>query len=134
MKKDFIASRIKSSENDASLKNKSQVLEIESQKARQVKQERLQSKAIFQHVLDSISKEQQDRSERIRELQKCITNKEESVQRRIQRQRKNQEIAEAAANENKDQSELKMRENLFIQNLWDRFMKKKMENEMRNSA
>jgi hypothetical protein len=56
------------------------------------------------------------------------------VQRRIQRQRKNQEIAEAAANENKDQSELKMRENLFIQILWDRFMKKKMENEMKNSA
>jgi len=102
MKKDFIASKIKSSEHDASLKNKSSILELESQKARQVKQERLQSKAIFQHVLDSISKEQQDRSERIRELQKCITNKEESVQRRIQRQRKNQEIAEAAANENKD--------------------------------
>jgi len=94
----------------------------------------LQSKSIFQHVLDSISKEQQDRSERIRELQKCITNKEESVQRRIQRQRKNQEIAEAAANENKDQSELKMRDNLHIQNLWDKFMKKKMDNEMRNSA
>ena len=56
------------------------------------------------------------------------------MQRRIQRQRKNQEIAEAAANENKDQSELKMRENLFIQILWDRFMKKKMENEMKNSA
>ena len=27
-----------------------------------------------------------------------------------------------------------MRENLFIQILWDRFMKKKMENEMKNSA
>lgn len=27
-----------------------------------------------------------------------------------------------------------MRENLFIQNLWDKFMKKKMEHEMRNSA
>ena len=41
MKKDFIASKIKSSENDASLKNKSSILELESQKARQVKQDRL---------------------------------------------------------------------------------------------
>lgn len=27
-----------------------------------------------------------------------------------------------------------MRDNLFVQNLWDKFMKKKMENEMRNSS
>ena len=27
-----------------------------------------------------------------------------------------------------------MRDNLHIQNLWDKFMKKKMDNEMRNSA
>ena len=67
------------------------------------------------------------------ELQKCIKNKEESVQRRIERQRRNQEIAEAAANENKDSSELKMRENLYIQKLWNAFMRKKMEKEMRPS-
>ena len=34
MKKDFIASKIKSSDFDASLKNKSSILELESQKAR----------------------------------------------------------------------------------------------------
>lgn len=81
----------------------------------------------------NIEKEQKDRQERILELQKCIKNKEESVQRRIERQRRNQEIAEAAANENKDSSELKMRENLQIQKLWNAFMRKKMEKEMRNS-
>jgi hypothetical protein len=68
------------------------------------------------------------------ELQKCIKNKEESVQRRIERQRRNQEIAEAAANENKDSSELKMRESFYIQKLWNSFMRKKMEKEMRQSA
>lgn len=81
----------------------------------------------------NIEKEQRDRQERIQELQKCIRNKEESVQKRIDRQRRNQEIAEAAANENKDSSELKMRENLYIQKLWNAFMRKKMEKEMRNS-
>ncbi len=83
--------------------------------------------------MKNIEKEQKDRQERILELQKCIKNKEESVQRRIERQRRNQEIAEAAANENKDSSELKMRENLQIQKLWNAFMRKKMEKEMRNS-
>lgn len=77
--------------------------------------------------------EQRDRQDRITELHRCIKNKEESVQRRIERQRRNAEIAEAAANENKDSSELKMRENLYIQKLWNTFMRKKMEKEMRNS-
>ena len=84
--------------------------------------------------MKNIEKEQKDRQERIHELQKCIRNKEESVQKRIDRQRRNQEIAEAAANENKDSSELKMRENLYIQKLWNSFMRKKMEKEMRNSS
>ena len=60
-------------------------------------------------------------------MQECIKNKEESVQRRIERQKRNQDIAEAAANENKDSSELKMRESLYIQRLWNAFMRKKME-------
>lgn len=80
--------------------------------------------------MDNIQKQQQDRQQRIHELQKCIRNKEESVQKRIERQRRNQEIAEAAANENKDSSELRMREKLYIQKLWNAFMKKKMDKVM----
>lgn len=99
-----------------------------------MKEDRLQSKAIFEGLMENISKQQSDRQNRIHELQKCIRNKEESVQKRIERQRRNQEIAEAAANENKDSSELKMRENLYIQKLWNSFMRKKMEKEMKNSA
>ena len=83
--------------------------------------------------MKNIEKEQRDRQERIHELQKCIRNKEESVQKRIERQRRNQEIAEAAANENKDLTELKMRDSLQIQKLWNSFMRKKMESEMRKS-
>ena len=134
MKKDFIAAKIQSSEYHNSLKNKQQILELEQQKQRKIKEERLQSKAIFEGLMRNIEKEQKDRQERIHELQKCIRNKEESVQKRIERQKRNQEIAEAAANENKDSSELKMRENLFIQKLWNSFMRKKMEKEMRESA
>jgi hypothetical protein len=114
MKKDFIAAKIASSGFESSLKNKSQVLDLESQKQRKIKEERLQSKAIFEGLMKNIEKEQRDRQERIHELQKCIRDKEESVQKRIERQRRNQEIAEAAANENKDLTELKMRDSLQI--------------------
>ena len=133
MKKDHISTKIRSNEFETSLKSKSQILDLESHKQRKTKEERLQSKSTFDSLMKNIEKEQKDRQERILELQKCIKNKEESVQRRIERQRRNQEIAEAAANENKDSSELKMRENLYIQKLWNVFMRKKMEKEMRQS-
>ena len=107
MKKDFISAKISSSENSISLKTKAYILDTEQQKQRKIKEEKLQSLAIFQGLMKNIEKEQRDRQERIHELQKCIRNKEESVQKRIERQRRNQEIAEAAANENKDSSELK---------------------------
>lgn len=83
--------------------------------------------------MKNIELEQKERKKRIEELQDCIKNKEESVQRRIERQKRNQDIAEAAANENKDSSELKMRESLYIQRLWNAFMRKKMEKEMKDS-
>ena len=55
------------------------------------------------------------------------------MQRRIERQKRNQDIAEAAANENKDASEMKMRDQLFVQKLWNVFMRKQMENQMAKS-
>jgi len=134
LEKDFIATKIKSTELDTSIKSKKGILDLESGKQRKTKEERLQAKAIFDNLMKNIELEQKDRQERIFELQKCIQNKEASVSRRIERQRKNAEIAEAAANENKDSSELKMRENLYTQKLWNTYMRKRMEKEMRNSA
>ena len=61
MKKDFIAAKIQSSEYENSLKNKSQILDLESQKQRKIKEERLQSKAIFEGLMRNIEKEQNDR-------------------------------------------------------------------------
>jgi hypothetical protein len=88
---------------------------------------------VLTNLLKNIEKEQRDRSERFLELSKCIANKEASVNRRIERQRKNQIIAEKAAGENQDSSELKWRHELMIHKLWNTFMRKKMEKEMRNS-
>ena len=52
----------------------------------------------------------------------------------MDRVRRQSEIAEAAANENKDSNEIKLRESLLAQKLWSAFFKKKMENEMSKSG
>jgi len=133
MKKDYIASKVKAADLEKSLMTKKAVIDAEDAKQRTTKEGRLQSKSIFDNLMKNIEKEQKDRQDRIIELQKCIDNKEQSVRRRIERQRKNQEIAETAANESKDSSELKMRNILYVNKLWNNFMRKKMEKEMRSS-
>ena len=130
MKKDFIATKIKANEFEKNLANKKQVIEIEEAKQRKTKEERLQSKNTFDKLMKNIEKEQEDRRSRILELQKCIANKEESVKRRIDRQKRNQEIAESAANESQDQDANKMRSYLYINKLWNNFMRIKMKEKM----
>lgn len=61
MKKDHIATKIKSNEFETSLRSKSQILGTEQQKQRKTKEERLQSKSIFDNLMKNIEKEQKDR-------------------------------------------------------------------------
>jgi hypothetical protein len=83
--------------------------------------------------MKNIDHEQKKRQERIISLQTSIRNKEEALQKRMDRVRRQSEIAEAAANENKDTNEIKLRENFMIQTMWSQFFKKKMNSEMKKS-
>ena len=49
----------------------------------------------------------------------------------MDRVKRQSEIAEAAANENKDQNEINFRHNFMVQKLWCAYLKKKMESEMK---
>jgi hypothetical protein len=80
--------------------------------------------------MNEIDMDQKERAERIGSLQKSIKNKEEALKRRMERVRRQQEIADMAANENKDQNEIKMLHEFLIQRLFSAFLKKKMEKEM----
>lgn len=84
--------------------------------------------------MKNIDHEQKKRQERIISLQTSIKNKEEALQKRMDRVRRQSEIAEAAANENKDTNEIKLRENFTVQKMWSMFYKKKMNNEMKKSS
>jgi hypothetical protein len=68
MKKDFIATKIQSSEYETSLKSKNQILDIENQKSQRTKEERLQSKSTFDSLMKNIELEQKERKKRIEEL------------------------------------------------------------------
>ena len=59
--KDYIANKLKTSDLEGSLRNKGQVLDIEEGKTRKTKEEKLQSKNIFDNLMKNIEKEQRDR-------------------------------------------------------------------------
>lgn len=86
----------------------------ELNKQRKSKENKLQSKYRLDNLMKNIDHEQKKRKERILSLQQSIKNKEEALQKRMDRVKRQSEIAEAAANENKDSNELKLRENFMI--------------------
>ena len=114
IKKDIIALNISAYDLRDSNKQKEVIMQEEAEKSRKAKEQRLQAKEKLQQLMDQIDKEQRHREERIESLNKSIKNKEEAVQRRMDRVNRQHEIAEAAANENKDSNELKMQENYMV--------------------
>lgn len=133
-KKDLIAMEIKKKEMENSLRNKQLMYEEQKEATRKTKEARLQSKTIFDSLIINVGNEQKERKQRIVMLTKSIDNKQENVKRRADRIQRQREIAEAAANENKDADEKKMRENFMLNKLWNAFIRKKMEKEMKESA
>jgi hypothetical protein len=81
--------------------------------------------------MKNIDHEQKKRQERIISLQLSIKNKEDALQKRMDRAQRQSEIAEAAANENKDQNEIQFRANFMVNKVWCAYLKKKMESEMK---
>eukprot|EP00347_Sterkiella_histriomuscorum_P012519 403368264 len=133
MKKDLISLQLTSNDLTESLKSKKIIINDELNKQRKSKENKLQSKYRLDNLMKNIDHEQKKRQERILSLQTSIRNKEEALQKRMDRVRRQSEIAEAAANENKDSNEIKLRENFMIQRMWSQFYKRKMNNEMKKS-
>lgn len=102
MKKDLIALQLRSNDLIESLRSKNQIYKEESEKQRIAKENKLQSKYRLDNLMKSIDHEQKKRQELIISLQTSIKDKEEALQKRVDRVKRQQEIAEAAANENKD--------------------------------
>lgn len=133
MKKDLIAHQLVSNDLIESLRSKRSIMKDELNKQRKSKENKLQSKYRLDHLMKNIEREQDKRKERIESLQTSIKNKEDALQKRMDRVQRQSEIAEAAANENKDQNEVKLRENFMVQKMWSQYYKMKMNKEMKKS-
>ena len=75
----------------------------------QSRQEKLQSKYKLDNLMKMIDHEQKKRQERISSLQTSIQNKQDALQKRLNREKRQAEIAERAANDSKDTNELTKR-------------------------
>jgi hypothetical protein len=109
MKKDLISLQLRSNDLTESLRSKKGIYDDENKKLRLAREAKLQSKFRLDTLMKNIDHEQKKRQERIISLQLSIKNKEEALQRRMDRKKRQSEIAEAAANENKDQNEINFR-------------------------
>lgn len=80
--------------------------------------------------IKAIALDYRQRQDRHNSLEKSIANKSDAIKRKADRVKQQQQIAEQAANENRNSDELTMRDNFLAQRLWSAFMKVKMEREM----
>lgn len=96
------------------------------------RQDKRQSKYKLDNLMKMIDHEQKKRQERISALQLSITNKQDALQKRLTRAKRQAEIAERAANQSKDSSEIEKRQKLLVNRIWSAFFKKRMSREMGN--
>lgn len=134
IKKDQVASEISKKDLESAIRKKEIILAEENEKQRKMRETQLQSKHVFDNLMQNIGDEQTDRKRRIQNMNRSIRNKEENVLRREAREKHQRDIAESAANENRDANEKQMRNNFMIHKLVNSFMRKKMELEMKNSV
>lgn len=130
IQRDLIATKIRANELHESYDSKQAILEEETEKNGKAKQLKLQAQHRLEAFMQVIDEDHRQRAEEMSALDHSIKNKKDALNRRIDRMKRQQEIAEAAANEKKDSNELKMQENFMAQKFWSSFLKKKMEKEM----
>lgn len=135
IKKDLLAMELQKKNLEKSLRSKQTMYEGElKEKLRKAKEQQLQSKNIFDNLVKNLYDERNEKKKRIEQLVKSINNKHDNVKRRADRIQRQNELAEAAANENKDADEKQMRKEFMFNKLWNAFIRKKMEKEMKDSA
>ena len=130
MKKDLISLTLTINDLTESLRSKKGITDDEQRKQMKNREQKLQARYRLDNLMSNIEREQAKRQERIMSLQLSIRNKEQALQKRIERVKRQQEIAEIAANENKDQNEIEGRARFQVQKIWSCYFKKKMEREM----
>ena len=134
MKKDKIAMELKANYIHISLKSTQQVLNSEITRFQKIREAQYHSKIIWQDMRKTFSQSRRKKSKYINNLERELKSKEDIAERRDDRQKRQLEIAEAAANDDKDSHEVKLREKLLLYSLWFTFLNKKFVSEMHKAV
>lgn len=134
MKKDKIAMEIKANDIQTSLKCTKLVLNDEVKKSQLAREAHFQSKMVLQDLRKHHYVTSKKKSKKIESLQRELKSREEVAARREDRQKRQNEIVEAAANDDKDSHEVKLRESLLLYKLWFSYLSKKLNAEMKKAV
>ena len=110
MKQDKILMEMKANDLQKLLKAAKQVLDGETNKFRKIREVKYQSRFLLKGLDEEIKIQEKKSSERLHQMERNVKLRQEAALRREERQRRQAEIAEAAANDEKDSHEVKLRD------------------------
>lgn len=133
MKKDKISMEMKANSLQISLKSAKQILDLETEKYRKMRETKYQSRFLLQDMKESLMQEKKQKDERVQQLERNVKLRQEAALRREERQKRQADIAEAAANDDKDSHEVKLRESLLMHRFWYIVLQRKLDAEMQKA-
>lgn len=116
------------------LKSSRMVLETEKEVSRKNKESNYQSKKFLKDLKDNLVLEKRKKQERVQQLERSVKLRKDASERRQERLKRQAEIAEAAANEDRDTQEIQMKEQLLINRFWYMFLRWKLEKEWQGAS
>ncbi|CAG9317379.1 unnamed protein product [Blepharisma stoltei] len=117
-----------------SIRRGQQTLNEELDKQRRTREAKIQTKEALKNLEIYTNREKTEIQERLEIIEKDVKQKQETSRKRDERFHRQLEIAEAAANEDRNMRALQMREGLLCHRVWFIYLQKKLKCEMDRSS
>lgn len=121
---------IKNEDLISTLKSNSKILTEEIDINRRNKESKIKTKNALGTLEEFIDKETKEKCERLDVIEKDVKQKQENNQKREERFKRQLEIAESAANEDRDMRATQMRESLMTHRFWFLYLGKRLSRDM----
>lgn len=133
MKQTMIHLDIQKNNLKQSMKIKNFVLQNESIKAIRSKENAMKTKLALKTLNEVVGVETKDKKSEIGAMERDVQHRIMAAQRREERQKRQAEIAEVAANEDRDKRLTEMKEKMLLHRLWYQYIDDKLEKERTES-
>ena len=111
---------------------KGHLMEYEKKSMRN-KEDKAQSQRLLKSISEEVFVEKRNKDDLIKRLEKAANNKKEATERRIHRINRQAEIAEIAANENRNAQEIECKEQIILYQIYYGYLKYKQEKAFKGS-